>query len=40
MIDNKLLLPWTDGKPIVWHVVESYVEAKIAPDRGRDRPRC
>ena len=29
MVDNKLLLPWTDGKPIVRHVVKKYVDSKV-----------
>ena len=29
MAQNKLLLPWTDGKPIVRRVVSAYFEAKI-----------
>ena len=31
MVENKLLLPWTDGEPIVCHVVDSYVAAEISP---------
>ena len=29
MMENKLLLPWTDGRPIICHAVESYVTAGI-----------
>ena len=29
MMENKLLLPWTDGRPIICHAVESYVTARI-----------
>ncbi len=31
MVENKLLLPWTDGEPIVCHVLDSYVAAEISP---------
>ena len=31
MVENKLLLPWTDGEPIICHVVDSYVAAEISP---------
>ena len=29
VVENKLLLPWTDGRPIICHAVESYVAAGI-----------
>ena len=29
MVENKLLLPWTDGRPIICHAVETYVAAGI-----------
>ncbi len=29
MMENKLLLPWTDGRPIICHAVETYVAAGI-----------
>ncbi len=31
MVENKLLLPWTNGEPIVRHVVSKYVRAGIHP---------
>ncbi len=31
MVENKLLLPWTDGEPIVRHVLKAYVEARVDP---------
>ena len=31
MVENKLLLPWTDDQPIICHVLDSYVAAQIAP---------
>ena len=42
MVENKLLLPWTDGKPIVRHVVKKYVDSKvdhIIVVTGRDADR-
>ena len=29
VVENKLLLPWTDGRPIICHAVETYVAAGI-----------
>lgn len=40
MVENKLLLPWTDGQPIVRHVVQKYVDAEVDPIivvTGRDQ---
>ena len=40
MVENKLLLPWSDGQPIVRHAVQKYVDAKINPIivvTGRDQ---
>lgn len=40
MVENKLLLPWSDGQPIVRHVVQKYVDAKVDPIMvvtGRDQ---
>ena len=31
MMENKLLLPWTDGEPIISHAVKAYVDAGIDP---------
>jgi len=31
MIENKLLLPWRDGQPIVRHVTAKYLEEAIGP---------
>ena len=40
MVENKLLLPWTDGQPIVRHVVQKYLDSTVNPIivvTGRDR---
>ena len=40
MVENKLLLPWSDGQPIVRHVVQKYVDAEVDPIivvTGRDQ---
>lgn len=29
MVENKLLLPWSDGQPIIRRVVDAYIEAEI-----------
>ena len=42
MVENKLLLPWTDDQPIISHVLNSYVAAEIstiALVTGRDAER-
>lgn len=42
MGDFKILLPWTDDKPILWHVVSKYVALNIDPIfivTGRDAER-
>lgn len=42
MGDFKILLPWTDGQPILWHVVSKYVALNINPIlivTGRDAER-
>ena len=31
MVENKLLLPWTDSEPIVRHAVSKFIEARIDP---------
>lgn len=31
MVENKLLLPWTDSEPIVRHVVMKYVDSHVDP---------
>ncbi|MCY4018932.1 MAG: nucleotidyltransferase family protein [Chloroflexi bacterium] len=31
MVENKLLLPWVDGEPIISHVVKAYVDAGLGP---------
>ncbi|MCY4072740.1 MAG: nucleotidyltransferase family protein [Chloroflexi bacterium] len=31
MVENKLLLPWTDGEPIISHVLRAYVDAAVDP---------
>lgn len=31
MVENKLLLPWVDGEPIVSHVLSAYVDAGVDP---------
>ena len=39
MVENKLLLPWTDGEPIIRRVVEAYLAADLkalAVVTGRD----
>jgi len=39
MVENKLLLPWRDGQPIVRHVTAKYIAEAIAPAivvTGRD----
>ena len=40
MAENKLLLPWTDGQPIVRHAVQKFVDSNIDPVivvTGRDQ---
>ena len=40
MVENKLLLPWTDGQPIVRHVVQKYLDSTVDPIivvTGRDQ---
>ncbi|MDE2951089.1 MAG: nucleotidyltransferase family protein [Chloroflexota bacterium] len=42
MVENKLLLPWTDGEPIINHVLSAYVDAGVDPIlvvTGRDADR-
>ena len=42
MGDNKLLLPWTDGAPIISHVLRAYANANVKPIivvTGRDAER-
>jgi len=42
MVENKLLLPWTDGEPIINHVLSAYVDAEVDPIlvvTGRDADR-
>lgn len=31
MVENKLLLPWVDGAPIISHVLSAYVDAGVDP---------
>ena len=31
VVENKLLLPWTDGRPIICHAVAKYVDSGIDP---------